>query len=366
MFIAFFGTIPLSAQIVFQSSQFRNLDTLPEGIARSGFSAKVPREAGYLWNFSAIKGLSNQAVPFVRGPLGADHWRTDLGENLNSQAALPYWQGYATTDSSFGVVGHWFQEMRLSLALLTGEPKDEVFVPEALIPFRLPELKFPAQMGQTSKYQTYRDITFKLTLTIEGLDNATCFIRSYFSVEDSLCGDGSLRLPRGDGNGFTPVEILQRKRILKRIDSFFVEGAPASQSLLTFFNIIQGRASDAYSLTFWKAGLKIPAAEFYYADSTFQTIVSASFSREGDFPASLEFLPMVSNKTIYPNPSQHIWNFFDKDIQQIHIYDMSGKKMGTETVSNHTYIHNLKAGVYFVILENKNGEMKQTEIQIVQ
>ena len=187
-----------------------------------------------------------------------------------------------------------------------------------------------------------------------------------FFIEDSISGDGVLRLPKGDGNGFASDEVLQVKRQVQRIDSFFVDGQAASQSLLTFFGITQGRISAESTVSFWRKNHKIPAARFFYNDATYYAISHAEFSARGEFPMGVKELEPGDKMEIFPNPSQGRININSKDALRADVYDLQGRMLSTIPISQGSMDCGLNSGIYMMKIYNQKGEVLSIQkIQII-
>lgn len=159
----------------------------------------------------------------------------------------------------------------LPIGTLTGNNADSLVFPQQITPYVPVEIMvgFPAtagsRWGTTSKYST----AFNLTYTAAGLNNAPCQKRTTRITTDTVTGWGRVRLSTTAGTTSGYMDVLQTRRRLTVIDSFFMGGVPAPPTLLAGFGLSQGMTSRDYRVLFYRLGEIQPLVSAFYADSSY-------------------------------------------------------------------------------------------------
>ncbi len=159
----------------------------------------------------------------------------------------------------------------LPIGALTGNTADSLIFPQQVSPYTPAEvmIPFPATAGShwstTAKYST----AFNLTYTAAGLVNAPCQKRTTRIVTDTVTGWGRMRIRTAAGTTSGYMDMLQVRRHLTVVDSFFLGGSPAPATLLAGFGLTQGMTTEQYRVLFHRVGELSPLVSVYYPNATY-------------------------------------------------------------------------------------------------
>jgi hypothetical protein len=83
----------------------------------------------------------------------------------------------------------------------------------------------------------------------------------------------------------------------------------------------------------------------------------------GSFPLAIDNLEKVTS-LVFPNPAQNQFTITNKSAASIILYDVFGKKVLQENLSNSQIIKrkNLSSGMYFYCLKNKKGIIEKGKV----
>jgi hypothetical protein len=268
----------------------------------------------------------------------------------------------------------------ISLTPLTAGAYDSLIFPNQINYYSSPEtvIPFPATMGTAwGNNFSYAD-NFFLTVGTLSLSHAAGQFKFTFSETDTVVGWGQMRVKNIDGTHSGYMEVLQVKRILKRVDSFFLNGSPASSILLTLLGVTQGQSHSYFQYRFYRANEVTPLASVIYSSNTFTTPDSAYIHTQRlASTASVGSISISDKFRIYPNPVNG--NTVSIDVPYIQdanwSYDLisiSGQNVACEMLAINAYQtrativfpRKLAPGIYSLCLKNNNlmVSVKQVEI----
>jgi hypothetical protein len=218
-----------------------------------------------------------------------------------------YYDEYFILNSSlYGAIGTSIGKQEYGIGDLTFFPTDSIIVPEQnnrYEEFRW-IVRFPWRAGSTETSTFTRDLRFTLSVTPFGLNQAAGLKRSRIVQRDTVVGFGTLVI--GDGVGVAaPMPALLVRRTVSQIDSFFLNDAPASEVLLSAFQLEQGAVTTNGRYMFLTANRKTPALSFVFGDDTFTQLDAVLVDKSVmDRLTSIDNVPLPrSASAVYPNPT---------------------------------------------------------------
>ena len=186
---------------------------------------------------------------------------------------------------------------------LTTAP-DSVFIPNQTPLYSAPRtvIQFPATVNSswTSSYRSNfdYDITY-----LPALIHSPCVIRTYYSEQDTVVGWGKMRIKDATGSPSEYMSVLQVQSAITTIDTFLLNGVPASAALLTALGVSQGQKDTTYQMSFYRVGEVTPLAKIDFRDAAFTQTIGATYHRQR-LPNTSAVTKVIGldDITIYPNP----------------------------------------------------------------
>jgi len=360
-------------------TSFSGADSMRITIGNTGIPSLIPT-TNAMWDFSGINySGSNYLTQFIGVPL-PETFGTPLsmGSGIASYQSIDF---NKISSAGYAVDADSISYQYISLTPLTAGATDSLIFPNQINHYNSPEtvIPFPATMGTTwSNNFSYAD-NFFLTVGMLSLSHAASQFKYTFSETDTVVGWGQMRVKNIDGTHSGYMDVLQVKRILNRVDSFFLNGSPASSILLTLFGVTQGQSNSYFQYRFYRANEITPLVAVIYSSSAFATPDSAyiHIQRLAN-TTSVNSISISDNVGIYPNPANGniLWLELPS-IQNVswsyELINIFGQKIVAGTLplsSNKASLQfsipgNLPNGTYYLGLKN-NGQqvaIKQLEIR---
>jgi hypothetical protein len=110
-----------------------------------------------------------------------------------------------------------------------------------------------------------------------------------------------MRVKNRYGGPSTWFDVLQVQSVITTTDSFFLNGAPFSDSLLLALGITQGSVSNSYVQNYYRTGELTPFAQVNFSDGSFGVAVSAVTQVSDLFNVGVPGLQQTS-LNLFPNP----------------------------------------------------------------
>jgi len=269
-------------------------------------------------------------------------------------------------------VGLGINPAEYSLAAFTGNNNDSMIIPEQKQIFLSDKtiMDFPFTMGTTWASSTRRVTDFTLTIQSFGLDH-TPGQHVYTNVRtDAIVGWGKISVHTGSGPSIE-YDVLMDKVHDFNIDSFYLDGSPASPFLLAAFGVSQGQhTNESYFYRFNREGAgSYPylAAFFYDNDPTYTNMTDARTNLNNLTTGIKDFQDVDYTTLVFPNPSNSneinikiIGREFG--ITDFAVFDMQGRIVQQGKVDNASVdlirlsLNNaISNGTYVIKLKDKEG-----------
>ncbi|MCS7073462.1 MAG: T9SS type A sorting domain-containing protein [Bacteroidia bacterium] len=171
-------------------------------------------------------------------------------------------------------------QQKYTLVAKTGNPADSITFPVQTQPTtglnKL--LDFPVTAG-TSWTNTYSiQENFLLKIAMFGFNNAPGYRKSIYNVSYQVVGWGSMRVPTSNGPSML-YSVLMVNITQSRVDSFYINGAPAPPMLLSAFGLTQGATTISYNTNFYRNTFQNPFFSMVMTDGTFSVAERAEYDK---------------------------------------------------------------------------------------
>ncbi|KAA9333568.1 T9SS type A sorting domain-containing protein [Adhaeribacter soli] len=342
-------------------------------------STPVPtRGANQTWNYGNMALTGSGNIPYnnsVNAQFPGAIEKPAAGELVPGW--VYYYQAYLKgTSTNFGVVGHEVKLQRYSLAQFTGGANDSlIFQAQSYtLPATDTYLQFPATINSGWQTTHKHILNAQITVAMAMLNKAPMQRRSYVTLTDSVVGWGSMRVPVASLAGpypSAPYQALMIKRVEVAVDSFYLNGAPASPLLLGPLGVTQGQIRRNNKYKFYRENAMQPLMVFDFGDNNFTTpqfivsdnsvsIVGAT-TKEQAAKLPVQLYPNPTNSSTltlaFAKPETGNW--------QLRLTDITGRETFVQTIKNAGAIKQtlalpaqLKNGLYSWQLLDQNGAVR--------
>lgn len=300
----------------------------------------------------------------------------DIGTGVNYD--INAWLGITAS----GIInpGISMDHQNISLSSFPGMgPNDSLVFPAQTTTYSSPAniIQFPASYNDvwTSDYNFTTN--FNASISLLGLNNAPGYRVTYITREDSVKGWGKMKLKTNAGAASGYMDVLQVKTHVQQIDSFYINGAPVSNTILGVLGLSQGMETHSFTMYYYRANEVTPLLEMDYPDGSFST-PSAAYAHTNRLTGVTGITDIADKNgiSVYPNPvinrsvniniespNSATWNY--------ELINAVGQKTGTGNLKLNNNKATIKInsvnmpGVYYLQLY-KNGERMKTEILTMQ
>ena len=346
--------------------------------ALDGVTLPVSSDVAQTWDYSNLVFADSffqvYAPPASFNPY-PDENVYDTVETLApfAQFVIPTVVYFGRDEDSRYEVGRRISEITYPLESLTGNPSDELRFPDYQDDYGpVTILQYPMFMGASLAQEFELVIPFELTLGMAGLDNTPGEARLSFTDTLAVEGFGTLVIPDRQGNPSEPLDALLVRNSSYRLDSFFLGGGPAPQSILDAFGLVQGTLSrNDLTQLIYVPGYRISALAFTYTIGANDEAFLDGITLRPEAAEQTTGLVQVAiqQTTAYPNPARagqslHITTELPTDAAVLTLYDINGRMHSQHAIPasgggaieiglpNH-----LSAGQYFYHLVSENDLM---------
>ncbi len=359
-------------------TSFSGADSVKATIGNTGITSIIPG-VNATWDFSGvIYSGSNYLTQFIGVP-SPETFGTplSLGSGITSYQSINF---NKISSTGYTVDADSISYQYISLTPLTAGAFDSLIFPNQINYYSSPEtvIPFPATMGTNwSNNFSYAD-NFFLTVGSLSLSHSAGQLKYTFSKTDTVVGWGQMRVKNIGGTHSGYMDVLQVKRILNRVDSFFLNGAPASSILLTLLGVTQGQSHSYFQYRFYRANEVTPLASAIYSSNSFTTPDSVYIHTQRlASTASVGSLEMSDKFRIYPNPVSG--NTVSIDLPYIQdanwsydLINVSGQNVASEMLpinANQTHAtlifpRKIVSGIYYLRLKNNNHVVSVKQVEI--
>ena len=278
----------------------------PDTIFSNSSSPVIPilsRGAAFIYNLASVAASSSLSQLYRVGTSLAS-----FGDSVTlGFGGLPYNAKLQENVSatSYAENGQQIYRKAYGLAAYSAAamPTDSLLIIGQNITYTVPRVKiqFPATYGSFWASAYKFDLSFALTFTPLSYNHAPGVVRTYATELDTVTGYGKMSVQ--DKNGHTSIyyDVLQVTSIVSSADSFFVNGAPAPQALLTSFGIVNGKRVTSTEQYYYRNGELTPLVYIAY-DSTYPQAQYVQTHAARIMPNGIAQLAINNTLNIYPNP----------------------------------------------------------------
>lgn len=234
-------------------------------------------------------------------------------------------------------------------------------VPAQNIPSKQTEIQFPATYGSTWSTPDTR-VVANARLTVLFYNNTPAQLVQHHITHDTIIGWGRITVP-----GNSSHDVLLHKQIVVQIDSFYINGQPASDLLLTPLGMKQGDTLYQEYYSFHAAKVKGEVLQLGILTRQGQTSTFAYYNsnlptsvKEQEYNAvavQLYPTPIANNTTTveFDKTSNDTWtmvlhNALGQIVQRIDIHEPMGHIRRTLAL-----LPTLPNGTYFYTLHNEQA-----------
>jgi hypothetical protein len=290
----------------------------------------------------------------------------NLFDVIAAGRGMYYDEYFSLNAASYGAIGISISKQEYGIGDLTFFPTDSIVVPaqdhhnEDVRTI----VRFPWRAGSVNSSSFTRDLRFVLSVTPFGLKYAAGLKRSRILQRDTVVGFGTLVI--GDGTGVAaPMPALLVRRTVAQIDSFFLNDAPASSTLLTAFQIEQGALTTSGRYLFLTENRKTPALSFVFGDDTFTQLDEVLVAKSVmDRVTAIDAVPQPGYAAVlFPNPTSSgaFTVFAPAGSRAVVIRNSLGQLVDRAEMQGATRSFRLPAsapaGVYFYHCEDAQGRV---------
>ena len=201
----------------------------------------------------------------------------------------------------YGVV---IQKNKNSLTPVTLIPTDSLIIDSQFVLYSSPntEIAFPATYKSVWSSAFRSDVTFDLSVASFGYNHDPGILSRYTTRKDSVTGWGKMRVKDASGNPSVYLNVLQVQTAITTTDSFFLDGLPFTNVLLTKLSLTQGATVNTYLQNYYRIGEITPLAKVTFSDGTYSQPVSATTHVQRLSAVSVPFLTKDVYARVFPNP----------------------------------------------------------------
>ena len=265
-------------------------------------------------------------------------------------------------------LGESMDQQTIDLSALT-DPGDNLVFPAQTVPYSSPRtiIKFPATYNDNWS-SNFRSVTnFNATIQSMLLNNVPAQRATNTVQHDTVIGWGRIRVKDANGTPSAYMNVLQVKTHIAQSDSFYVNGLPVDNSILSNLMMSQGMVTEFFSINYYRPGEVTPIVQREYTDATYAG-TTTTYVHQNRLPDGTGVADIADENgiSIYPNPvkngfvSVHIEN----DISGAWTYELRNM-MGQVVSSERITLRGSRAtinlgtsnapGIYYLQL-NRNGE----------
>ena len=301
---------------------------------------------------------------------------------LNNFATYQYIANFQRGFSAGGYYEYGEHVKRQAIHAPTGANDSLIFIAQDVV-YSSPDqiIKFPATYGTTWSSSYNLSFAFALDVALLMYTNEPGNIKQYVTETDTVTGWGQMKVKKTDGTSGGYQLVLQVRKKIVTIDSFFINGAPASSTVLTGFGVTQGSRSVQHFVNYYRPNEAYPLASVGYTDTTYTTVSGATTLAQdftSDLSTGIKELSATQAINIYPNPAKGTGINISVPAAQdgnwsYELYDVTGAQVqaGKLDLSNiNTTVHlslsdNIATGTYYISLKSNGEEQATRALEII-
>ncbi len=267
-----------NAQIVLEKQDFNSWAPTSNELTKLDTAQPYPLinlGSNSSWDFSSVNYLT-ESLNIYRSPASdtsfpnatfKDSIKYTNNANMSYKSAI-FGEVAASGVKYYGeIVAHTL----IPIGTITGGANDSIVFPSQQIIYSNPlfNIQFPATMNSAWESQYNFSTIFTLTVGAYGLNNTPCARKAYVTQKDSVVAWGSAKIKNGSGVISPLIDVLLIKSHVKVVDSYFMNGAPAPDALLSAFGLTQGQIYEKFEYKLQSQGEVTPILTASFSDSTY-------------------------------------------------------------------------------------------------
>ena len=381
LIIAVFCALQMSAQITIERSEY----LFEYGTARTWIRADneaevvLPAEGeDMLWDFTNLTfnpdnlysnninfAYDGELFPNATGVI-SNNIESDLFPGVPRQ--VDFYSLY--NDETYRTIGRVSYQTLFPIGSLTGTATDSLIYLETVNMYSDNPggvVNFPITFGEVVQDGTARlSVDILLTATPFGLDHTPGEIVGLNTGTTTVSGWGKIRVNEPGSGLPVDIPVLMTAENRTTVDSFYLGGAPAPQSLLDAFGQTQGSSESFTNYTFYAEGFPHAIMDIRTGSDDDYTLLAGAVI---GYVSSL-YIPQedLLNITTAPNPTNGAFNLtFDKTDSKDRIFemiDMQGRTVHRQVFSGGEGVQrfdvnvvNYVAGAHPYIIRDETGKI---------
>ncbi len=240
--------------------------------------------ANQIWDYSSLVNaglsISQPYIPETNPAFNGNRRQQIFNEHFGAGFFANTYLHQKDNGSRLSTTGASVNRSAYSLFSITGNINDSIILLSQNIFYNGNKLTIPYPVhyltGWLCNYNYV--VNLQISLAAEGLNHAPLKYTTKVDIIHNVTGWGDMRIPTVAGPGdFTPCLLL--KSFSTRVDSFFVNNAPASNAVLNVLGFNQAQTTYQFLYHFKRVGLDQDLATFYFTDSSYSTIDKVIYDR---------------------------------------------------------------------------------------
>lgn len=362
------------------SARFVLMDTVAEVMNNSAFQAFAKAETDATWDFSSAQ-YNGTSVTYTRYQASSTtftdaDYSTDIFYPFSSALKYSLKKYYSVSANNLVSKGEEVEVTQtIPLSALTGNASDELVFPAQDIVYSEDEVLavYPMNVNDTWTSTNTRSTNFNITVSAFALNNTPGVRKTTRTVTDSVVGWGTAKILAFYGGSTFDNSVLQIRRRITLVDSFFLGGNPAPTALLTAFGLEQGGVTTANECLFVRQDEIEELVRMEYGESDFTTVETVNVHQNRlEGPAvSVKDVNVNSNMMVYPNPvmSDYLTVQLSNEVTQAHSFqlvDMFGRAVMEGQLDGNAIelSGELANGTYFLKTSTNDSELNTQKVVI--
>ena len=265
----------------------------------------------------------------------------------------------------------------IDISSLTTTFGDSIFIPAQYSTYSSTRtrLALPATFNTAWSSQYQCDVDFQLSVAFYSYNHAPGIVRKYVTETDSITGWGKMRVKDIGGAPSDYWSVLQVETRMVTRDSFYLNGALMSNVLLSTFGIAQGMTDTTYEQAFYRTGELTPLALVAFRDAAYLQPYKVTTHVQRLVNVGLINIEKETAINVYPNPSSVQVVNLDLPATYGHwdyiLTDENGRNLQygvLEQVNGKGCLKlcaAISTGLYYLRLQNDNGELRTIQLEVV-
>ncbi len=238
-----------------------------------------------VWDYSAIvntpTSVSEPYIPETNPVFSAARRQRIINVNYGGGLSAIAYEHSSANNASFKVIGLTTKRVAYTLSSSTGNSNDSIILLAQNVNYGGNQLAFPYPCTYLTNWQNNTDysINLEISLASQGLNHAPLKFSKRISSSCIVEGWGTMRIPTASGPS-DYIPSLMMKTITTQVDSFFVNGVPASNAVLSLLGFTQGQITNKFLYQFKRVGIEQDLITFYMTNSNFNAVDKILYDRK--------------------------------------------------------------------------------------